>query len=1373
MLKNLFLAILLLSGLIHPADHRGAAIRPAGEKLKQNHTYDSLDAAISAALNSTISQEQKLVPGATATDSFGSDVAISGDTAVVGAKGDDIGTSVDQGSVFVFVRSGATWSQQAKLTAGDGAAGDNFGFSVAISSNTIVVGAPNDDTGSNSNQGAAYIFVRVGTTWSQQAKLTGLSQADNLLGYDVTIDGDYAAVSAKGAVLFGVEGFVFVYHRVGTTWTQEEEIPGEVQERTANDDFGESIALSGNTLVVGAPSRKTVFPPPDPCTPPPSILCSNGCLGGCPPSNPDCYCCPKTATNGAIHIMVRSGTTWSAQQTFVGTGGPGQCRQVVNQEFLGGSVAISGNTIVAKGSGKANIYVRSGTTWSIQHTATGAQAVAIDGDTVVYSSSGSDKVLVRSGATWTLQQSLTSVSSSKVAISGNTALTASTSFTKVFFRSGTTWAEQAELTAQEGATADQFGFSVAVDKDTAVVGVPFKDIGAASARGSVYVFKRSGSTWQQQAELLASDGTGGDRFGYSVAIDGDTLAVGAQTDASFQGSVYIFTRSSNTWTQRTKILAVDGQGLDLFGSSVALSGNTLVIGAPLDETTGGTDTGSAYVFTGSGATWTQQTILRAIEEANGDQFGLDVDIDGDTIAVGARFVDNGANTQQGAAYIFTRTGTSWFEQSRILPRDGASDDHFGESVSLSRNTLAVGSPFHNVGTNANQGKVYLFNRTGSIWSQAQALTASDGAADDTFGISVALQNDALVIGASGDDFASTNAQGSAYVFFRSGATWTETQKLFALDGATNDNYGNAVAFDDRTFLIGATNDTFGSIVSQGSAYVFVATGSPTWTGADSADWSTSSNWDSAIVPSALDDVTLPATGVTNEAVISADANIRNLIIGAGRSLTINAGRTLTVNGNLTLNGAITGGGTLVFNGPIFANNNSVIGVNVEFGSGAKTLNGNGAFFDNTVTILPGSIVAPFSSTMNRLVINSGGTSSVHNLTLIGGGPALINNGSFTPTTTSTITFNGSEAQITAGNITFNNLTINNAAGVTLGADTTVNNTLALTTGDLRVGLFTLTMPAAATSTGTGDVLGNLRRTGFTTFNTLSFGNPFNTIRFTSGTPPADVTINLVKQPPGDFSNAARRTYTITPNGGSGWAATLRLHYQDAELNGNGEATLGLWRKSASWANLGANTRNATDNWVELTGIAQFSPWVISGPAAPVGCNYSISPTGAYLPSRGGLAGFNVTATASCAWSAQTSDAWLFFVSDSSGAGNGSVSIEARENLTSSARQGAITVGNQTFVVVQEGVGGSCGYSLSPVFANYLVGGGSGSFSLTTSAECGWQAVTDQSWLVVTSTPVGLGNSTINYTVSANTTGATRTGEILAGGRSFKVKQKGS
>jgi hypothetical protein len=1362
---------LLLSGFIYSADQRTNADKPAGEQLKQNQAYDSLESAISAALNTTFSQEQKLVPGLTATDSFGSDVAISGDTAVVGAPNDDIGTRVDQGSIFVFVRSGTTWTQQARLMAGDGAAGDNFGFSVAISLNTIVVGAPNDDNGSNTNQGSAYLFVRSGTTWTQQAKVTGLNQAGQGLGYDVTIDGDYAAISAKGATLFGVIGFVFVYHRVGTTWTQEEEIPGDLSQRTADDDFGETISLSGNTLVIGAPSRSTSFPAPSPCNPPASCNDCGICIFGCA----DSYCCPKNIKNGAAHIFVRSGTTWSAQQTLVGNATLDNCRRIVAQDFLGSSVAISGNTVVIGSSKVFLILARSGTTWTIEsEPVASGLGVSINGNTVVYSAGNTANVLIRSGGTWSLQQSLTS--GGKTAISGNTVLTGSLSFTKVFLRSGTTWSEQTELTAVEGATADQFGFSVAVDANTAVVGVPFKDVGAASGQGSVFVFKRTGATWQQQAEIFASDGAGGNQFGFSVAVEGETIAVGAPFHNSFRGAVYIFTFNllESTWTQRLKITAADIQVLDLFGNSVALSGNTLVVGSPLDdnEATGTSDSGSAYVYTGSGATWTEQAKLRAVREANGDQFGTDVDIDGNTIVAGARLVDNEANTLQGAAYVFTRKGAIWTEQARLLPSDGASGDNFGQSVSVSGDTVAIGSPFNDTGANNDQGAAYVFTRSGSIWIQSK-LTAGDGTSGDNFGQTVALQNDTLLVGATNADSTAASGSGATYVFTRLGSTWTEAQKLFALDSATNDDYGNDVALDDRTFLIGATNDTFGPIVSQGSAYVFVATGSTSWTGSNSADWSTGSNWDSAAVPSALDDVTIPGGGVTNEAVIDADVNVHDLTIGAGRSLTINAGRRLTVNGNLTLSGTITGGGTLVFNGATFTNNNSISGVNVQFGSGAKALNGNGSFFNNTLEVLSASTVNLVNSTMNRLVIDSGGALILGDLTLIGSGAVLINNGSFTAGTNSTVTFNGTEAQTTAGNVTYYNLTINNPAGVTIGADATVSNTLTLTNGDLRTGLFILTMPAAATSTGTTDVLGNVRRTGFTTINTLSFGNPFNTIRFTSGTPPADVTVTLIKQPPGDFTNAVRRTYTITPNGGSSFAATVRLHYQDAELNSNTEATLGLWRKGASWANLGATTRSATDNWVELAGIAQFSPWVISGPAAPVGCNYSISPTGAYLPSSGGPAIFNVTAGSSCAWSAQISDAWLFFVSDSSGAGNGSVSIEARENFTSSARQGVVTVGNQSFVVVQEGVGGSCDYSISPVFANYLVGGSSGSFSLTTSAECGWQAVSTQSWLVVTSTPVGLGNSTINYTVSANTTGATRTGEILAGGQTFKVKQKGS
>ncbi len=175
---------------------------------------------------------------------------------------------------------------------------------------------------------------------------------------------------------------------------------------------------------------------------------------------------------------------------------------------------------------------------------------------------------------------------------------------------------------------------------------------------------------------------------------------------------------------------------------------------------------------------------------------------------------------------------------------------------------------------------------------------------------------------------------------------------------------------------------------------------------------------------------------------------------------------------------------------------------------------------------------------------------------------------------------------------------------------------------------------------------------------------------------------------------------------------------------------------------------------------------------PPDCDYSLSPASDYLPARGGSSGFNVNASAGCAWTAQTSDPWLIIVSNTAGSGNGTVSFEARENFTTAARQATITVADQTFTLVQEGTSQACGYSISPQFANYQVGGGSGTISVTTSAGCGWQAVSNQSWIVITSTGVGVGNGTINYTVSANTTGATRTGALLVGGRSLNIKQKG-
>jgi hypothetical protein len=140
--------------------------------------------------------------------------------------------------------------------------------------------------------------------------------------------------------------------------------------------------------------------------------------------------------------------------------------------------------------------------------------------------------------------------------------------------------------------------------------------------------------------------------------------------------------------------------------------------------------------------------------------------------------------------------------------------------------------------------------------------------------------------------------------------------------------------------------------------------------------------------------------------------------------------------------------------------------------------------------------------------------------------------------------------------------------------------------------------------------------------------------------------------------------------------------------------------------------------------------------------------------------------------AQAGVSWLVIVSEPTGTGSGIVSLEVRDNFSTAARQGAITVNSQVFTVVQEGRGTSCSYSIAPLFATYQVGGGTGSINLTTAAQCGWQAVSSDSWIVITSTGVGVGNGTINYTVLANGTGAARDGAILVGGRSFKVKQKG-
>jgi len=372
-----------------------------------------------------------------------------------------------------------------------------------------------------------------------------------------------------------------------------------------------------------------------------------------------------------------------------------------------------------------------------------------------------------------------------------------------------------KVTAPDGAENDLFGFRVALSGDTALVGAFGQTVGANITQGSVYVFTSSGSSWSLQQKLTASDGAAHDFFGYSVALLGDTALIGAGaaniSGNAYQGSAYVFTRSGTTWSQQAKLTASDGAAYDEFGSSVALSGNTALVGAYTDKVGGNAEQGSAYVFTRSGTVWSQQAKLTASNGAAGDWFGWSVALLGDTALVGGRFGD---------AFVFTRSGTVWSQQAQLTPSDLQEEDTFGESVALSGDTALVGAGGHIVGSNVSQGAAYVFTRSGTTWSQQARLTAADGAAGDRFGTSVALSVDTALVEAPNQTVGANSNQGSAYVFTRSGTTWTQQAKLTASDGAASDNFGRSAALSGNTVLVGASGVKIGANPNQGAAYFY-------------------------------------------------------------------------------------------------------------------------------------------------------------------------------------------------------------------------------------------------------------------------------------------------------------------------------------------------------------------------------------------------------------------------------------------------------------------------------------------------------------------------------------------------------------------------
>lgn len=380
--------------------------------------------------------------------------------------------------------------------------------------------------------------------------------------------------------------------------------------------------------------------------------------------------------------------------------------------------------------------------------------------------------------------------------------------------------ETVELLASDGAAGDIFGNSVAIDGDSTIVGAVQEDDAAANA-GAAYVFLRSAGIWSEQQKLIPNDAGINDQFGIAVDIDADTVVIGSVFNdgtAIDSGAAYIFTRTGSTWSQQAKLIASDGAATDAFGQAVAIDGDTAVIGAEQDNDAG-TNSGSAYVFVRSGSVWTEQAKLTASDAAAFDRFGSSIDVDGDTAIVGATADDNIGGFSAGSAYVFTRSGSVWNEQAKLLASDGVNSHVFGEAVAIDGDAAVIGA----IGDDdvaIDAGAAYRFSRSGTIWTEDRKMTASDGGVGDQIGRSVSISGSTAVVGTRTDDDNGTDS-GAAYVFDLSGASGaiTETDKLLPSDGAAIDFFGIDVAVSGSTVIVGAAfHDHLGS--NSGSAYVF-------------------------------------------------------------------------------------------------------------------------------------------------------------------------------------------------------------------------------------------------------------------------------------------------------------------------------------------------------------------------------------------------------------------------------------------------------------------------------------------------------------------------------------------------------------------------
>ena len=358
------------------------------------------------------------------------------------------------------------------------------------------------------------------------------------------------------------------------------------------------------------------------------------------------------------------------------------------------------------------------------------------------------------------------------------------------------------FTSNDNAVGDVFGVPMSMSGDTVVIG-DSDDSRDAPWSGSAYVFVKDGTGWVQQQKLLPTTPANDLVFGRSVSIDGDTIVVGAPGEGdptlAFAGAAYVFVRQGSHWLLQQKLLLPEPRFGDGFGGAVAISGNSIVVTAMGD----GDDSfpGSASVFTrDSNGVWTFQQKVRASDHTFDQMYGGSVAISGDTVMVGSEYLAPHHGAGIGAVYVYERVGTVWSEVKKLTSSTWKGGYEFGRYLAIDGNIAVIGAYHEEHGSNT-RGSVYVFVRDRGEWAQRQKLFVKEDLGEwDRFGVSVAIHGSTIVAGDIGDN----DQRGAAYVFTADDKlNWSQQTKLVAGDGLIEEVFGTAVATNGSEVLVSA------------------------------------------------------------------------------------------------------------------------------------------------------------------------------------------------------------------------------------------------------------------------------------------------------------------------------------------------------------------------------------------------------------------------------------------------------------------------------------------------------------------------------------------------------------------------------------------